>query len=42
LNILQDLQGESGSRYLMRLFYWVSTIVPSSLNMYSIYLLKKK
>jgi len=41
VNILKDLQRESGSNYLMKLFYKISQIISSSLNMYSIYILRK-
>lgn len=41
-NILEDLENESGSKILMKIYYFMATYFPSSLNMYSIYLLEKK
>lgn len=41
-NILQDLKKESGSHFLMSFFYFMAKFFPSSLSMFSIYILSKK
>lgn len=42
LNTLEDLIKESDSNTMMRFYYFMAKYLPSSLNMYSIYLLEKK
>lgn len=41
-NILQDLKTESNSNFLMSFFYFMAKFFPSSLSMFSIYVLSKK
>ena len=41
-NILEDLKNESGSKLKMSLFYFMAKYFPSSLEMFSIYVLEKK
>lgn len=41
-NILQDLKTESNSNFLMSFFYFMAKFFPSSLSMFSIYILSKK
>lgn len=41
-NILQDLKKESGSHFLISFFYFMAKKFPSSLSMFSIYILSKK
>jgi SAM-dependent methyltransferase len=41
-NILEDLKNESGSNFRMNLFYFMAKYFPSSLEMFSIYVLEKK
>lgn len=41
-NILKDLQKESGSNYLMKFYYFMAKYFPSSLSMFSIYILEKE
>ncbi len=41
-NILADLEKESGSKVLMKIYYFMSKYFSSSLDMFSIYVLEKK
>ncbi|MCG3675164.1 class I SAM-dependent methyltransferase [Aliarcobacter butzleri] len=41
-NILEDLKKESGSNFLITFYYFMANYFPSSLSMFSIYVLSKK